>query len=201
MMSNTAEPTTGFENINCFFDVSLNKHVAKILPGQYYVSYGQHVIGTVLGSCVSACARDKTSSLGAMNHFMLPDSEGDPSAVDRPHRYGAYAMEHMLNDLFRRGVKRENLEIKIVGGGAVMSPTSKVGERNIQFVREYLRNEGFTIAAADVGTSFARQVIYDVTNGRMRVKHIDSIESVRLAEAAYREEVTTNKPASEIELF
>lgn len=200
---NTAatQPTSGFENVKCFWDANLGAHVAKILPGQYYVSYGDQVIGTVLGSCVSACVRDKTAPIGAMNHFLLPDSNDRPSSADSPHRYGAYAMEHMLNDLYRRGVKKTNLEIKIVGGGAVMSPTSRIGERNIAFVREFLQQEGFRITAADVGTSFARQVIYDVTSGRMRVKHIDSIESIRLQEAAYRVEVAAENQTSDIELF
>ena len=204
MIRHETQLTQGFEDIKCFWDNSLQAHVAKIQPGQYYVSYGDQIIGTVLGSCVSACARDVTRSIGAMNHFMLPTSGDRSSKVDAPHRYGAYAMEHMLNDLFRRGVKKRNLEIKIVGGGSVMNASSRIGEKNIEFVQEYLENEGLPIAASDVGTSFARQVVYDVTSGRMRVKHMESMESIRKQEESYLTEVSrkeVEEPASDIELF
>jgi chemotaxis protein CheD len=41
-------------------------------------------------------------------------------------RYGTYAMEILINDLLKAGARRENLEAKVFGGGAVLraSPRS-----------------------------------------------------------------------------
>ena len=52
---------------------------AKIKPGEYYVTPREMMIVTVLGSCVSACIRDRQRGIGGMNHFMLPteDSSSD----------------------------------------------------------------------------------------------------------------------------
>ena len=193
--------TPGFEHVPKLWDSELQQVVAKVLPGQYYVSTGKDLVGTVLGSCVSACVRDTRMALGGMNHFMLPDLQGDPSEIDDPHRYGAFAMEAMLNDLFRRGASRQYLEVKIVGGGSVMRSSSRVGERNIEFVQEYLANEGLPIASQDVGTLYARRVVYDVKTGQMLVKRIESAESVRAEEEKYLQDVSVETPSGDVELF
>ena len=57
---------------NLYFDRQFNTHAAKILPGEYYATTRDMMIVTVLGSCVSACIRDRESGVGGMNHFMLP---------------------------------------------------------------------------------------------------------------------------------
>ena len=58
--------------------------------GGIFASREPAVVRTVLGSCVSACLFDPLTSVGGMNHFMLP--EGDTEA-DTPTRYGVNAME------------------------------------------------------------------------------------------------------------
>ena len=62
------------------------------------------VLVTVLGSCVAACIHDRTAGIGGMNHFMLPDDGADAShAASDSMRYGAYAMEVLINELIKRG--------------------------------------------------------------------------------------------------
>lgn len=199
------ESTPGFENVPRFWDRSLNKTIAKILPGQYYVSHGQDLISTVLGSCVSACVRDKRTRVGAMNHFLLPEASAHEanSTINAPHRYGAFAMEAMLNDLFRAGVRRRDLEIKIVGGGEIMNSSARIGAKNVVFVTEYLEREGFQIVSADVGDRWARKVMYDVTTGRMLVKHMSpEDEGLQETESKYKAEINQPKAAAgDIELF
>ena len=62
---------------NIYYDRDFDINAAKILPGEYYVTARDMVLVTVLGSCVSACIRDRVSGIGGMNHFMLPDSNRD----------------------------------------------------------------------------------------------------------------------------
>ena len=62
-----------FEHVNRYWDRANETWAAKILPGEYYVTtQSDEVIATTLGSCVSACIRDKVFGIGGMNHFMLP---------------------------------------------------------------------------------------------------------------------------------
>ncbi|MFX5668574.1 chemotaxis protein CheD, partial [Acinetobacter baumannii] len=76
-----------------------------------------------------------------MNHFMLPDGGGEAdSPVSASMRYGTYAMEVLINDVLKAGARRENLECKVFGGGAVLRGMNamNVGERNAAFVKNYL---------------------------------------------------------------
>ena len=66
---------------NVYYDRTFDCDAAKILPGEYYYTPKDMLIVTVLGSCVSACIRDRVKGLGGMNHFMLPDGGGGSGSV------------------------------------------------------------------------------------------------------------------------
>jgi chemotaxis protein CheD len=167
-----------FAHIRRTWDEDLGIPVAKLLPGDYYVTSHNEAIFTVLGSCVSACVRERKLGIGGMNHFMLPlDSSGGTSAwadnlVGSATRYGNVAMERLVNDIMMLGGQRANLEFKVIGGGKVLDMTLDVGARNAQFVRDYLRTEGFQISAEDLGDCFARKVFYSPVTGKVRVKRL-----------------------------
>ena len=48
-----------FTHVNHFWDTQRQMVVAKILPGEFYMTADHIAIATTLGSCVSACIRDK----------------------------------------------------------------------------------------------------------------------------------------------
>ena len=169
-----------FGHIRRTWDETLGLPVAKLLPGDYYVTRHNEAIFTVLGSCVSACVRERKLGIGGMNHFMLPlDQSGGTSAwaenlASSATRYGNVAMERLINDIMTLGGQRANLEFKVIGGGKVLDMALDVGARNAQFVRDYLKTEGFLITAEDLGDSFARKVFYNPQTGKARVKRLAS---------------------------
>ena len=120
----------GFNDINRYWDKTHDTFAAKILPGEYYVTANNEAIVTVLGSCVSACIRDKVFGIGGMNHFMLPINKNmsdiDIAAMSNAGRYGNFAMEKMINDILKNGGTRENLEVKIFGGGRVLKDMKNI---------------------------------------------------------------------------
>jgi len=163
---------------------------------------------TILGSCVSACVRDVEARVGGMNHFLLAEPSGH--SADRygaSARYGAFAMEQLINKVLTRGTgKKSNLEIKVFGGGLINTALTDVGAKNIAFVREFLSDEGYAIAGEDVGGTFARRVMFKPHSGRAFVKRLDAAAGASVA----REELTivsrrvAPKPtpaADDIELF
>ncbi|MFK7977122.1 MAG: chemoreceptor glutamine deamidase CheD [Halioglobus sp.] len=197
----------GFEHIRRYWDSKHKVNAARILPGEYYVSIADEVISTVLGSCVSACIRDIHSGVGGMNHFMLP-KEGNFQAEDEEcatlqSRYGSFAMEHMINIILANGSKRENIEIKLFGGGRMMPSMSDVGERNIAFARKYLANEGFQVSGEDMGGPYSRKVLYFSKTGKVLLKKKPMNNNVELArmEADYQRTLEAKPVAGEIDLF
>lgn len=172
------EVISGFEHVHRYWDKRMNVPAAKIMPGELYVSRSGEMIVTVLGSCVSACIRDRQLGIGGMNHFMLPQQNGAPSEAwgeGMASRYGNWAMEYLINEILKLGGTRRNLEIKVFGGGNVLRNMTDVGQRNIEFVRKYIYEENFEVVAEDLGGECARKVLYFPDTGAVKVRKIREV--------------------------
>lgn len=161
---------------------------------------------TVLGSCISACVRDRRAGVGGMNHFLLAEQSG--ASRDRygaSTRYGAFAMEQLINKVLNGGTGRKaDLEIKVFGGGRINAALDDVGAKNIEFVREFLAAEGYMVASEDLGGAYARRVLFKPHSGRAFVKRLDSAAGAMVArkEIAIARRPAILRPAGpEIELF
>lgn len=191
---------------NIYFDRSFNLEAAKILPGEYYVTGRDMVLVTVLGSCVAACIRDYHSGIGGMNHFMLPDSAADDnSAMGTSARYGTYAMEILINQLLKLGARRINLEAKVFGGGNVLKglTVANVGQRNADFVMEYLDTEKIRVVAQDLVDIYPRKVYYFPSSGKVMVKKLRTLHNntVFAREKDYGSRLKKSKVEGDVELF
>lgn len=180
--------------------------VTTVHQGDCHVSRDDVTFSTVLGSCVSACIRDRVANVGGMNHFLLAEQSG--SAKDRygaSARYGAFAMEQLINKVLTSGTgNKANLDIKVFGGGNINSALNDVGAKNIEFVHEFLSAEGYRIAGEDMGGTYARRVLFKPQSGRVFVKRLDSMASGQIVrdelELAGRQKIAP-APADDIELF
>ena len=128
------------------------------------------MLTTILGSCVAVCMRDPKTGVGGMNHFLLP--EGRAEGLDEGRRYGAYAMELLINELLRSGARRERLEAKLFGGARMFGGLSDVGASNAAFAEKFLRDEGIPIVGSSTGGTEARRVQYWPTTGRAQQKTV-----------------------------
>ncbi|THC46218.1 chemoreceptor glutamine deamidase CheD [Massilia sp. Mn16-1_5] len=191
---------------NVYYDRTFDCDAAKILPGEYYYTGKNMLIVTVLGSCVSACIRDRVTGLGGMNHFMLPDGGGDAgSPVSASMRYGTFAMEVLINDLLKAGARRENLEAKVFGGGAVLRgfTAMNVGERNAAFVMQFLKTERIPVLAEDLNDIHPRKVYFFPRTGKVLVKKLMQTQNDTLAkrELDYAKRLKVEPVGGEIDLF
>ncbi|EMR13250.1 chemoreceptor glutamine deamidase CheD [Methylophaga lonarensis MPL] len=194
-----------FRHVNRYWDDVRQQWVAKILPGQYYVCTNHsELIATTLGSCISACIRDSKLGIGGMNHFMLPIQQHQQYGwLDAATRYGSYAMEYLINELLKQGAARDRLEVKLAGGGRLLTNMTDIGLRNIEFVTRYLSVEGIKITAQDTGDVFPRKVLYDPVSGMMRTKKLRSFHNDTLLtrEAAYQQSLMRQPVSGGVELF
>ena len=190
---------------NVYYDRTFDCDAAKILPGEYYYTAKDMLIVTVLGSCVSACIRDRTRGLGGMNHFMLPDGGEPGNPVSASMRYGTYAMEVLINDLLKAGARREHLEAKVFGGGAVLRGFSamNVGERNAAFVINFLKTERIPVLAEDLNDIYPRKVYFFPRTGKVLVKKLMQTHNDTLAERelAYASRLKVTPVAGDVDLF
>ncbi|MBI5918111.1 MAG: chemoreceptor glutamine deamidase CheD [Nitrosomonadales bacterium] len=191
---------------NLYFDRNFNIESVKILPGEFYVTARDMALVTVLGSCVAACIRDRESGIGGMNHFMLPDVKNDAgSPVGTSARYGTYAMEMMINQLLKIGARRSNLQAKVFGGGSVLRgfTVANVGERNAEFVQDYLRTEGISLVAQDMLDVYPRKVYFFPRTGKVLVKKLKDVhnDTIIEREQTYSSRLKAADVQGEVELF
>ena len=180
--------------------------ITTVHQGDCHISAMSDVtFSTVLGSSISACVRDVEAKVGGMNHFLLAEQSG--SAKDRfgaSARYGAFAMEQLINSVLSQGSGRKgNLVIKVFGGGNINSSLNDIGATNVEFVRGFLKGEGYNIASEDLGGNFARRVMFTPANGRVFVKRLDSDAGKNVArdELVLARKKIVAPPVDDIELF
>ena len=185
-----------------YYDAAFKTDAVKLLPGEFYVHDDDDLLlMTVLGSCVAACLVDRTARLGGMNHFMLPDGGS-------AGRYGTYAMELLINEMMKRGARRERLEAKVFGGGQVMRnfSTMNVGEQNVKFIEQYLAAERIQIVSRDVLDIHPRKVCLFPGSARALCKKLATtqVEAIATEESAFRGRLNKQPAAvasGSIELF
>ena len=200
--------TPGFEGINRYWDKKMQVPAAKILPGELYVSTQGEMIVTVLGSCISACIRDRKLGIGGMNHFMLPmqgkhsGNWGNDSASSAT-RYGNWAMEYLINAILKLGGNKKDFEVKVFGGGKVLANSTDVGRNNIEFVKEYLASEMLLTVSTDVGGEYPRKVLYFPDTGRVKMRRLIHVnnETINERENRYRKTLDNTPAEGDIELF
>jgi chemotaxis protein CheD len=99
---------------------------------------------TLLGSCVAIMFYDKALKVKGMNHFLLPTSESSNDDM----KYGLFSVESMLNEMYKLGCRKENMQVKISGGADIMQLGTfgnSIGHRNVEFAKDFCKSEGFKI--------------------------------------------------------
>lgn len=184
-----------------YYDSVLQTEAIKLLPADYRVTDRPIALVTLLGSCVAACLYDPMLAVGGMNHFMLPGGEAESVSS----RYGAHAMELLINDLLKRGARRSRLQAKVFGGGNVLSGfySDPIGTRNACFVLDYLSAERIPVIAQDLGDIHPRKVCFFAQTGRTLVKRLPSARNDVIvdAERAYYGRLAREPAAGSVELF
>jgi len=210
LLKKTSAPKSlaGFEHVNRYWDEREKSYVAKILPGEFYVTRHAEKIATTLGSCVSACIWDEKFGVGGMNHFMLPLTETEAHKVSWGNvqsdatRYGNYAMEHLINEIMKNGGSRSQLVAKVFGGANVLRNSSDVGDMNVEFVLKYLDCENIPIISQDLKGDYPRKIMFDPLTGKALMKRIENVTNeVKVLEINYIKDIQKSPVEGDIELF
>lgn len=138
-------------------------------PCMVFVPREEHLISTVLGSCVSVCLWDGRMARGGMNHYMLPlwNGEGLPTP-----KFGNIAIDVLVRKMLDMGCAREKLVAKVFGGATVLKGGTglyPVGERNIILAEELLHQQGIPILASDTGGEQGRKILFNTRTGMVLV--------------------------------
>lgn len=157
----------------------MNEVAAKrvhIIQGEYKVVDDPNVVlTTILGSCVAACLRDPLAGVGGMNHFLLPGTVG--AGGGDATRYGVHLMELLINDMLKKGARRDRIEAKVFGGAKTIASFSNVGEQNAAFAMQFLKDEGIPVISWSTGGEHGRKVEFWPVSGRARQLPLSGAEA------------------------
>jgi chemotaxis protein CheD len=183
-------------------DPAASKRI-HVVQGEFAVTADPEVmLGTILGSCVAACVRDRLAGVGGMNHFLLPGEKGEAAAGPGGLRYGVQSMELLLNALYRMGARRERLEVKLFGGARVIDGLSDIGLQNAEFAERFLAAEGIRTLGGSLRGDQARRIQFWPVSGRLRQMALID-QGRQILEAERVRPVPAPAPADdgELELF
>jgi chemotaxis protein CheD len=134
-------------------------------PCTLFADRREHLVSTILGSCVAVCLWDSELRAGGMNHYMLPlwNGKGLPTP-----KYGNVAIHKLVERLGLVGCDKQRLVAKVFGGAHVLGLAGahhEVGQRNAELARELLAQQGIRIVASDLGGVQARKLIFHTGTG------------------------------------
>ena len=148
-------------------------------PGDLYVSDIPTMVSTILGSCVALTVFNKRLKIGGICHAMLPKS---PYAKEYyVFRYVDSSIFYMLSKFETLGIRKDEMEIKLLGGADVIDrmndETASIGQKNIAIALEIIRNESLQLTVTDVGGKMGRKVHFYTHTGKILLKRINSVHS------------------------
>jgi len=125
-----------------------------------------------LGSCVGIAAWDPKTGIGGMLHYMLPLSSLNPArAQASPATFADTGVPLLFREMYALGANKGDIVIKIAGGASLNAAMEmfSVGKRNLQVLKKMFDQNGFRVAAHDIGGSRSRTLRLAVGDGRVIV--------------------------------
>jgi chemotaxis protein CheD len=139
-------------------------------PGALWAETFPAVITTVLGSCVSVCLWDPNTTLGGINHFILPHG-----GTVRSARYGNHALTILLERMLEIGAHRETLLACVFGGASLLHGEAAgpaLGSRNAAVAFEFLERNEIAVLRHDVAGEQGRKLVFRTTDGSTLVRKL-----------------------------
>ncbi|MFH1875416.1 MAG: chemotaxis protein CheD [Candidatus Omnitrophota bacterium] len=127
-----------------------------------------------IGSCVVVVAFDRGRKMGGLAHIMLPGRAPEREDKDKA-KYTEDAIDELLIKLKNLGVKREDLEISVVGGADLLGESS-ISELIASSVLDYLRSLGIEPRQQSLGGTQRRSVSFGIGSGKILYTEGDSQE-------------------------
>lgn len=137
------------------------------------------IVTYALGSCIGISFYDPMIRLGALLHVMLP-ARGSAKDANL-FKYADTGIRETIRKMSAFGMTKSRTVVKIAGGAKMFEISGNanfgnIGQRNATVVKQVLAEEGFRIAASDVGGNSARTMFLDVATGRVTIRAVGKPE-------------------------
>lgn len=129
-----------------------------------------------LGSCVGVALYDAQMRIAGLVHIMLPDSSKVRQNENKA-KFADTGIELLIERMKERGAAVNRLTAKIAGGAQMFAFKSdndmlRVGQRNVEAVKQKLAQLNIKILAEDTGLNHGRTVEFYPANGDFVIKSV-----------------------------
>ena len=134
----------------------------------------EQVLATyALGSCIGLAVHDAAAGVGALLHFMLPDSAIDAGrSRNNPWMFADTGIPMMLERVLARGASKRRITVRAAGGASMMDPQNvfDIGRRNYLAMRKILWRAGVMVHGEAVGGVSSRTVRLEIGSGKFWIQ-------------------------------
>jgi len=189
--------------------LQIDLDTVNVQPGEFYTSESPVIIQTLLGSCVSACLYDGQSNIAGLNHFLLAAPKYpkfQPILLADAGRYGVHSMELLINDMMKKGAKRNLLKAKVFGAAHIQDLRDtddffKIAEINQRFLMEFLESERIPLIAADLGGTQGRIIYFNTQSMEVILRYLPSNKEKILEERKFWQYKIDHPEKTQIYMF
>ncbi len=146
-------------------------------PGEFYAAESPAVVSTVLGSCIAVTFFSPRTGIGSICHALLPRNPASHEVAT--FRYVDSSILHMVRRFDMMGIKRGEMEVKVLGGADVLDHLNgaavSIGRQNIEAAFRIIERERLSIAVTDVGGNIGRKIYFCTHTGRVLLKRLKRI--------------------------
>ena len=154
--------------------------VIFLQPGEVFFSNKPVAVTTILGSCLSITMYCKKTKQGGISHCQLPYYKGvmNDSNSTELYKYVDSTFEKMLQSFRELNIEKEDLEIKMFGGGDVIATQHErknpktIGRQNIMAAIQSIEKYDLSVTTSDVGGKQGRKIIFLANTGEIYLKRI-----------------------------
>jgi chemotaxis protein CheD len=145
----------------------------KVKIADLAVLRDQGILITVgLGSCVGVALHDAENKVGGLAHILLSSScqFGNRSNSFNPAKFADTAIPLLVEKMEKAGGRRIRFTAKIAGGSQLFTFQKtgiSVGEKNIEAVRQTLKELEIPLRGEDVGGNFGRTMRFFIDSGKV----------------------------------
>jgi chemotaxis protein CheD len=158
--------------------------VAKIGMAQFRVGTApMKMVTMALGSCVGIVIYDAARRIGGLAHVMHPSRERVRNNSNRA-KFVDTAVELMIARMLKNGANKNRMTAKIFGGARMFEHITgadgiiQIGDANIEAARGELASRGIPVVAERVGGACGRTVLFDLSDGSVRVRDSHDNEEI-----------------------
>lgn len=157
--------------------MSIMNKMIKVGMADGNICHSPDAITTLgLGSCVGVVLYDKNTKIAGLVHIMLPDSTKVRQNQNKA-KFADTGIDMLVDRMARAGANTSMLTAKIAGGAQMFAFKTnnemlRVGERNVEAVKQKLKELGIRILAEDTGLNYGRTVEFYPETGDFVIKAV-----------------------------